>query len=89
MELVVFIIIVLAIVVLFSGRNKRAARRKPPFKKRYELDQVQPIIEFETKMVKGMFSEGREIFVAAFANDTHVLKVTATIGSKYSCGASR
>ena len=88
MELVVFIIIVLTIVFLLSGRNKRETRRKPPFKKRYELDQVQPVIEFENKMVNGMFSESREVFVAAFANDTHVLKVTATIGSKYSCSAS-
>ncbi len=71
-----------------AGKQKKIRKRKPPFKTRYGLNQIQPIGTFERKMVHGMFNEGREVFVTAFVNDTHVLRVTATIGSKYSCHAS-
>lgn len=83
-----FILVIYLFLKLFSGRNKKTRNRRPPFKKLYDLDKHQPITEFERKMVRGMFAENREIFVTAFVTETHVLRVTATIGSKYSCRAS-
>ncbi len=66
----------------------RRRRRRPAFKSIYELDQRQPIREFEKKMARGMLREGREVFVTAFCNDAQVLGVTATIGTKYRCAPS-
>jgi DNA repair protein RadC len=84
--IIVFIIILLFIGFLLAAiEGQKPKIRRPAFKKLYELDQVQPIIEFEDKMIKGMFAENREVFVTAFVNDTHVLRVTATMGSKYHC----
>ena len=62
---------------------KRA--RRAPFKQRYGLTQRQPIDAFEAKMFQGMCAENREIFVTAFCNNSEVLRVTATMGSKRSC----
>jgi DNA repair protein RadC len=88
MEVIILIVAAYFLYRLFSGGKRTAKKRRPPFKKLYVLDHVQPINEFEEKMIKGMLSEKREIFVTAFVNNTHVLRVTATIGSKYRCNGS-
>jgi hypothetical protein len=67
------------------GVNKKKAKRRPPFKERYDLNRRQPIKEFEQKMVQGMKTEQKEIFVTAFCKNGEVLQVTASIGSKYRC----
>ena len=87
MEIAV-LIIVYCLVKLLMTRKRKPRPRRPPFKKLHKLNQIQPIVEFEEKMIKGMFAENKEVFVTAFVNDTHVLKVTATIGSKYTCRPS-
>lgn len=69
-------------------RPTRQKRKRPAFKSLYELDQRQPIGEFEKKMARGMLREGREVFVAAFCNNAEVLAVTARIGTKYRCAPS-
>lgn len=83
-------VIIFGILYLLSKYFKRPKkkRRRPPFKKNYDLDRYQSIEEFEKKMKQGMLKEGKEIFVTAFCNDTHVLNVTATIGSKNTCRPS-
>ena len=92
MEWIIIFTIILYLLSKLSYQKEKIApkvrKRRPPFKKLYDLDRVQPIEEFEKKMVKGMLKEGKEIFVTAFCNDTHVLKVTASIGSKYRCRPS-
>ncbi|MGD0661630.1 MAG: hypothetical protein ABSD38_26505 [Syntrophorhabdales bacterium] len=86
-------IIVIAVACLigwlfFSKKSKAKRSRRPPFKKLYVLDQPQPIKDFERKMIGGMVREKKEVFVTAFCNTTHVLKVTASIGSKHKCRPS-
>ena len=88
MEIIIFIAIALFLIKLVFAFKGRQRKRRPPFKKMYELDQIQTIREFERKLTKGMFQVRKEVFVTAFVNDTHVLNVTATIGSKNKCGAS-
>ncbi|NQT57587.1 MAG: hypothetical protein HQ557_01250 [Bacteroidetes bacterium] len=88
MELFVLLIIGYFVYLLLSGKKQEARTRRPPFKKLYELDQVQSISNFEDKMVRGMLMENKEVFVTAFVNETHVLRVTATIGSRYKCHSS-
>lgn len=83
-----FFILVIYLFFKYLFRKNRKKSRRPPFKKLYDLDTHQPIVDFERKMVRGMFAENREIYVTAFVTETHVLRVTATIGSKYSCRAS-
>jgi len=86
LTIIAFILIILIVSWIFGLRKTRGRkRRKPAFKKQYGLDSVQPIKDFERKMANGMFQEGKEVFVTAFCNHTHVLKVTANIGSKHSC----
>jgi len=89
--IIIFIVVLYLLSKLFTKKKKiapKVRKRRSPFKKLYDLDRVQSIKEFEKKMVKGMSKEGKEIFVTAFCNDTHVLKVTASIGSKYRCKPS-
>lgn len=88
MAIIIFIIIAYFLIKLLFGNKRKIKKRRPAFKKLYELDQIQSITEFEQKMIRGMFAENREIFVTAFVNNTHVLRVTATIGSKYKCRSS-
>jgi len=66
----------------------RRRRQRPAFKSMYDLDQRQPIRMFEKRMSRGMLREGREVFFTAFYNDTEVLAVTSTIGTKYRCAPS-
>jgi len=70
-----------------SAPRDRGNRKGQPFKKYFDLDRKQPISEFEEKMIRGMFVEGREVFVTAFADDKDVLRATAKIGNLYSCSA--
>ncbi len=89
--LIIVILVFYLLLKLLSQKNKgspKARKRRQPFKKLYDLDKIQLIEEFERKMIRGMLKERKEIFVTAFCNDTHVLKVTASIGSKYSCRPS-
>ena len=68
---------VLFLILIFMwlvGKKKKIRKRKPPFKTLYGLNQIQPIGTFERNMVHGMFNEGREVFVTAFVNDTHVFE---------------
>lgn len=88
MEVLATILFLILIFRWWPGKQRKTRKRRPPFKTQYKLNQVQPIGTFERRMVRGMFIEGREVFVTAFVNDTHVLRVTATIGSKYSCRPS-
>lgn len=89
MEIIIVIAVVCFIFWLFrSKKRKITKKRRPSFKKIYELDKAQPIKDFERKMIDGMFQEGKEVYVTAFCNNTHVLRVTANIGSKYSCRPS-
>jgi hypothetical protein len=41
--------------------------------------------EFERNMVRGMFREGREVWVVAFCRDGQVVRTTASIGSRFRC----
>jgi hypothetical protein len=66
-------------------QSKQKKKRRPPFKDLYDLNRRQPVNVFEQKMIKGMFSEGKEVFVTAFCRGDEVLRVTANIGSKYRC----
>ena len=88
MEVLAAVLFLILIFMWPAAKQKKIRKRKPPFKTLYKLNQIQLIGTFERKMVHGMFNEGREVFVTAFVNDTNVLRVTATIGSKYSCRAS-
>jgi len=73
MEIIIFLIVAYFVYILFSGKKQKTKKRRPAFKKLYEQDQRQPIIEFEKKMIKGMFSENREVFVTAFVDDAYVV----------------
>ena len=89
MESIIVLVIFYYLFKLFKPvvKSEKKPRRRP-FKNRYDLDRKQLITEFEQKMVQGMFSEGKEVFVTAFCKDMHVLSVTATIGSKNQCRPS-
>ncbi len=77
----------LALLYLFreasdSGRSLPATKRQAAFKVRYGLNVRQPIAEFEAKMLDGMRRERNEVWVAAFCNESEVLRVTANVGSR-------
>jgi DNA repair protein RadC len=85
--LIVFIII-LCVFQSSEASHPRGERKGIPFKTYFKLTERQSIEEFESRMTNGMFTENKEVFVTAFANEKKVLRVTASIGSKYKCGAS-
>lgn len=68
--------------------NTKSNGKKKPFKYRYKLTERQSIMDFEKKMVKGMFKERKEVFVTSFCCDDVSLAATATIGTKYRCSNS-
>jgi len=86
MELLILILLLYFILkVVLPDKTLKKKQRKPPFKKRYDLDRRQPIDIFEGKMANAMLAEGKEVFVTAFCNNDEVLTVTATVGSRGSC----
>ena len=87
MKFIIILVIFYYLSKLFTPvKMKKKPRR--PFKTRYDLDRKQLITDFEQKMVQGMSSEGREVFITAFCRGRHVLTITATIGSKNQCKPS-
>jgi hypothetical protein len=57
------------------------------FKSHYELANT-TIDDFENRLAVGMWHEQREVWVTAFCNNGRVLRVTATIGSEFTCRPS-
>lgn len=88
MEWIFVLIVVYLLYRVLAQHRPKEKKRRYAFKKLYDLDRVQPIDEFERKMIDGMHREGREVFVTAFVRDGYVLRVTATIGSKFACHPS-
>ncbi|MEA3360320.1 MAG: hypothetical protein U9R17_13075 [Thermodesulfobacteriota bacterium] len=89
MESIIILVIFYYLFKIFTPVNRKQKSRRRPFKIRYDLDRKQLIINyFEQKMVQGMLSENREVFVTAFCRGKHVLMVTATMGSKNQCRPS-
>ncbi len=94
MEIIAFIIAFIYFICELFDQNRRPQKKKekrprrPAFKKLYDLNRVQPIEEFERKMIEGMLKEDKEVFVTAFCDSYRVLKVTASRGSKFSCRPS-
>lgn len=70
---------------LYDSVPKRSFRSQ--FKKHYDLS-GRNIEEFEQLLAIGMRHERREVWVAAFCQSQHVVRVTATIGSAYRCSPS-
>jgi DNA repair protein RadC len=83
-------IVLLVLLISLAMRPTTRVRRKrlPAFKRRYDLDRRQPLDGFEQKLAMAMFSVQREVWVTVFCNESEVLAVTATIGSKYRCRPS-
>jgi len=89
MEVIILIIILYLFYKYYEYQQLHVKKqRRAPFKNRYDLNRHQPISEFESKMVQGMFEEGKEVFVTAFCTEIDILSVTATIGSKFRCRPS-
>lgn len=86
--IVVIAIIVFLLWIVFKDEFTNSRRKRRTFKSYYDLDRKQPIREFEQKMIEGMDREGKEVFVTAFCNKNKVLRVFASIGSKYKCKPS-